>query len=180
MLFFVLVGFAVENRLGTKKYLLIILVSGLFSSVIFHAHDVFVQQEIATILKQNNIKNSDVQLTKNFEVDTKNSAIFEKVKGIKAYDISKKIRFGKICGKGFSGCLFGVMMAFLILFHYKRPLLNLVILLLQMTLNVKVLIENDLFYSTTELVHLGGALVGLVFVSLIIISDYRRNKYIIS
>jgi membrane associated rhomboid family serine protease len=180
MLFFVLVGFAVENRLGTKKYLLIILVSGLFSSVIFHTHDVFVQQEIATILKQNNIKDSDVQLTKNFEVDTKNSAIFEKVKGIKAYDISKKIRFGKICGKGFSGCLFGVMMAFLILFHYKRPLLNLVILLLQMTLNVKVLIENDLFYSTTELVHLGGALVGLLFVSLIIISDYRRNKYIIS
>jgi membrane associated rhomboid family serine protease len=180
MLFFVLVGFAVENRLGTKKYLLIILVSGLFSSVIFHAHDVFVQQEIATILKQNNIKDSDVQLTKNFEVDTKNSAIFKKVKGIKAYDISEKIRFGKICGKGFSGCLFGVMMAFLILFHYKRPLLNLVILLLQMTLNVKVLIENDLFYSTTELVHIGGALVGLVFVSLIMISDYRRNKYIIS
>jgi membrane associated rhomboid family serine protease len=174
MLFFVLVGFAVESRLGTKKYLLIILVSGLFSSFIFHSHDVFVQQEIATILKQNNIKDSDVQLTKNFEVDTKNSAIFKKVKGIKAYDISEKIRFGKGCSKGFSGCLFGAMMAYLIIFHYKRLLLNLIILL-QIALNINSLVENDFFYSTTQLVHLGGALVGLVFVVLTFYLDKRRK-----
>ena len=174
MLFFVLVGFAVENRLGTKKYLLIILVSGLFSSVIFHTHDVFVQHEIATILKQNNIKDSDVQFTKNFEIDNKNSAIFKKVKGRKAYDISEKIRFGKICCKGFSGCVFGVMMAFLILFHYKRPLLNLIILL-QITLNINSLVEIDFFYSTTQLVHLGGALVGLLIVALSFYSIKRRK-----
>jgi membrane associated rhomboid family serine protease len=174
MLFFVLVGFAVENRLGTKKYLLIILVSGLFSSFLFHTHDVFVQQEIATILKQNNIKDSDVQFTKNFEIDNKNSAIFKKVKGKKAYDISEKIRFGKGCCKGFSGCVFGAMMAFLILFHYKRPLLNLIILL-QIALNINSLVENDFFYSTTQLVHLGGALVGLLIVVLFFYSIKRRK-----
>jgi len=174
MLFFVLVGFAVESRLGTKKYLLIILVSGLFSSFIFHSHDVFVQQESSTILRQNNIKDSDVQFTKNFEVDTKNSAIFKKVKGIKAYDISEKIRFGKGCSKGFSGCLFGAMMAYLIIFHYKRLLLNLIILL-QIALNINSLVENDFFYSTTQLVHLGGALVGLVFVVLTFYLDKRRK-----
>ncbi len=176
-LLFMLVGFAVERRLGLKKYVLIITISSFSSSFLFHIDDYFVQKEIAAILKQYKLIESDIKFTPTKEVDVKNSSIFKKLNHDKAWDISHKFGFSKGNSKGFSGCLFAIMACFLVLFHYKRFVLNLIVLFF-IAMNIIVLFEKNLFEHFTQVVHLGGVVVGIIFTAVVLITEYRKRKFI--
>jgi membrane associated rhomboid family serine protease len=177
LLLFILVGFAVERRIGLKKYVLIIAISGLSSSFLFHIDDYFVQKEMATILKQHKLNESDIKFTPNKEVDIKNSSIFKKLKHDKALDISHKFGFSKGNSKGFSGCLFAIMACFLVLFHYKRFVLNLIVVFF-IAMNVSLLFEKSLFEHFTQVVHLGGVVVGFIFTAVVLVIEYRKRRSI--
>ena len=177
LLLFMLVGFAVERRLGVKKYVLIITISSFSSSFQFHIDDYFVQKEMATILKQHKLTESDIKFTPTKEVDIKNSSIFKKLNHDKAWDISHKFGFSKGNSKGFSGCLFAIMACFLVLFHYKRIVLNLIVLFF-IAMNVIVLFEMNLFEHFSQVVHLGGVSVGIIFTAVVLITEYKKRRSI--
>ncbi|MFM7681819.1 MAG: rhomboid family intramembrane serine protease [Bacteroidota bacterium] len=177
LLLFMLVGFAVERRLGVKKYALIITISSFSSSFLFHIDDYFVQKEMAVILKQHKLTESDIKFTPTKEVDVKNSSIFKKLKPDKAWDISHKFGFSKGNAKGFSGCLFAIMACFLVLFHYKRFVLNLFVVFF-IVLNVIVLFEKNLYEHFTQLVHLGGVAVGFIFTVVVLVNEHRKRRII--
>ena len=177
LLLFMLVGFAVERRLGLKKYVLIIAISCFSSSFLFHIDDYFVQKEMAVILIQHKLTESDIKFTPNKEVDLKNSSIFKKLKHDKAWDILHKFGFSKGNSKGFSGCLFAIMVCYLILFHYKRFVLNLFVLFF-ITMNVILLFEKNLFEHFTQVVHLGGVAVGFIFTVMVLVTEYQKRRLI--
>jgi membrane associated rhomboid family serine protease len=174
---FMLVGFAVERRLGVKKYLFIITLSCFSSSFFFHVEDYFIQKEMAVIMQQHKLKDSDIKFTTDKDIDYKNSSIFKKLKHDKAEDICIKYRTSKMCSLGFSGCLFAIMDCCLVLFHYKKPLVNLIVLFF-LVANYLVFLETNLFDQFTPLVHLIGAIVGFIFTVTILISEYRKRKFI--
>jgi membrane associated rhomboid family serine protease len=174
---FMLVGFAVERRLGVKKYLFIITLSCFSSSFFFHVEDYFIQKEMAVIMQQHKLKDSDIKFTTDKDIDYKNSSIFKKLKHDKAEDICIKYRTSKMCSLGFSGCLFAIMACCLVLFHYKKPLVNLIVLFF-LVANYLVFLETNLFDQFTPLVHLIGAIVGFIFTVTILISEYRKRKFI--
>ena len=174
---FMLVGFAVERRLGVKKHLMIITLSCFSSSFFFHVEDYFIQKEMAVIMQQYKLKDSDIKFTPDKEIDYKNSSIFKKLKHEKAKDICNKYRTSKMCSLGFSGCLFAIMACCLVLFHYKKPLVNLIVLFF-LVANYLHFLETNLFDQFTPVVHLIGAIVGLIFTVTILISEYRKRKFI--
>lgn len=174
---FMLVGFAVERKLGVKKYLFIITLSCFSSSFFFHIEDYFIQKEMAVIMQQHKLKDSDIKFTTDKDIDYKNSSIFKKLKHDKAEDICIKYRTSKMCSLGFSGCLFAIMACCLVLFHYKKPLVNLIVLFF-LVANYLVFLETNLFDQFTPLVHLIGAIVGFIFTVTILISEYRKRKFI--
>lgn len=176
LLLFMLVGFAVERRLGVKKYLFIITLSSFSSSFFFHIEDYFIQKEMAVIMQQHKLKDSDIKFTPDKEIDYKNSYIFKKLKHDKAEDICRKYRYSKMCARGFSGCLFAIMACCLVLFHYKKPFVNLIVLFF-LVVNYLLFLETNLFDQFTPVVHLIGALVGFVFTLIILYNEYQKRIY---
>lgn len=174
---FMLVGFAVERKFGVKKYLFIITLSSFSSSFFFHIEDYFIQKEIAVIMQQNKLKDSDIRFTPDKEIDFKNSSIFKKLKHDKAMDISNKYRFSKMCARGFSGCLFAVMACFLVLFHFKKLFVSLIVLFF-IVVNFLLFLESTLFDQFTPVVHLIGAIVGFIFTAVVLVNEQRKRRSI--
>jgi membrane associated rhomboid family serine protease len=82
-----------------------------------------------------------------------------------------------MCARGFSGCLFAVMACFLVLFYYKKLLVNLIVLFF-IVVNFLLFLESTLFDQFTPVVHLIGAIVGFIFTAVVLALEYKKRKFI--
>lgn len=159
---FIIFSPSVEFYLGSKKFILMIVLSSVLNFLTYQIISFKYKQESDLLFNNNNLSPKDIKYNENFEVDYKNSVIFKKCDVGDANLIIEKHKLSKTRGCGFSVCISSIMVIFLFLFNIKKPILSLFSLFFVLLTTYFCLYDG--LINPSHILHLFGFLFGFTFI----------------